>query len=40
VNGPTSTPRLDTCAAFALVVLASYGVLCAALWMLEYWQLR
>jgi hypothetical protein len=32
--------RLDTWAAFALVVLASSATLCAAVWMIERWQLR
>jgi hypothetical protein len=31
--------RLDTWAAFAVVVLASSATLCAAVWMLERWQL-
>jgi hypothetical protein len=30
--------RLDTWAAFAVVVLASSAVLCAAAWMLQHWQ--
>ncbi len=32
--------RLDTWSAFAVVVLASSGVLCAGAWMLQHWQLR
>jgi hypothetical protein len=32
--------RLDTWAAFAVVLLASSGTLYAAQWMLAHWQLR
>jgi hypothetical protein len=32
--------RLDTGAACAVVVLASSSVLCAAVWLLERWQLH
>jgi len=32
--------RLGTWSAFAVVVLASSGTLCAAAWMVQNWQLR
>jgi hypothetical protein len=39
-QGARTLRRLDLSSAFAVVVLASAGVLCAAVWMLEHWQLR